>query len=1055
MTDAEAAIWEAVGDVRDPAIRAEVVGAIADLETRRKSEAIERARDLGLPVREERPDGGVRELIGWEGDLPLYYATRNANAAISTASDLIRVAPYSADGAGWTLGIWDGGGVRPTHQEFGGRVTIKDGSALNNHATHVGGTIGAAGVTASAIGMARAVQIDSYDWNHDGSEMSSRGASYGGESDKIYISNHSYGYITGWYRTGGSSPAWIWYGSGTDASAYAPQFGQYNSYVRDIDTRAFNLPYYLIFWAAGNDRSDNPATGSKVALDPNNTSTMVDYDPALHPPGDGVYKSGYDSIGYNALAKNVLTVGAVNDAVTSGERDLSKATMTTFSSWGPTDDGRIKPDVVANGASLYSTSSGGDSSYTWMSGTSMAAPNAAGTAQQILGYYESVFPGHYLRASTLKGLLIHTADDLGTPGPNYRFGWGLINAKAAADLIAAMADQPEVPRMIEQQLTSSITTRTHAFTWDGVSPLKVTICWTDPAGSSTTAHDSRIARLVNNLHLRVDGPEGSQHFPWVMPFVGDWSVASMSDPATTGVNHTDNVLQVYIDEPPAAGTYQAVVYFSGSLANNQQHYSLLIDGSAPSAPNPQSVSPDSGESGTLDVTISGTSFANDATVAFYRDGMADVSADIVSLSPTTIECSLDVASMAQGLWSIRVTNPDGQSGTLPAAFAVVGTLFSQDFDPEAPGWSASANIGSTYWALTDSQSHTPPNAWFAPGPDSKNTDNLLSEGISLSATAQKLRLHFWHQYNTEVYDGCLLEISPNDGLEWHEIGAGGSGTSFVRGGYTTTVQGRTGSPHNRSEFFGKAAWTGNSGNAFSEVVIALDSALYAGKTLRVRWRLGTDNSVASDGWYVDSVRISGYDTDNAAPMVVTAASADPATVTNATTALSVEADDDGGEAALTYTWSVDDTPEHPVSFSDNGTNDAKVTTATFSAIGDYTFVVTVADLEGLTATSAVSVAVVATPASITVTPDDAEVETAKSVLFTAVASDSFGHPLDPQPDFAWSVSGGGTIDENGLLSAGTEAGGPHTVTADAQDQQGTAKVTVVQKQPAPTVIMLR
>ncbi len=814
---------------------------------------------LGLPVRVELPNGrGVRELMGWAGDKPLYYATRNVDAAISTGSNLIRVSPYFSEGLGGTVGVWDGGSIRVTHQEFGGRVTIKDGAANHYHATHVGGTIGATGIVASARGMAPNVRIDSYDWNSDLSEMTSRGAAASGEAGKIYVSNHSYGYLSGWVYTGVSSPLYEWYGSGITAAGYEDDFGRYNTYARDIDSLAYNAPYYAIFWAAGNDRSDNPATGAKVALSPG--GAVVNYDPAFHPPGDGTYRSGYENISFNGLAKNVVTIGAVSDAVTSGARDLVKATMTTFSCWGPTDDGRIKPDLVANGYQLYSTYTGSDTAYATLSGTSMATPNAVGTAQQLVSYYSARFPGQYMRASTLKGLLIHTADDIGTPGPDYRDGWGLINAKAAADLIASTVTNPSVPRLSEQQLTASVVTRMHALTWDGVSPIRVTLCWTDPAGAATATHDLRTPRLVNNLNLRVIGPTGTQHFPYVMPFVGTWTVASMSSAATTGTNNTDNVEQVYIASPLEAGEYQAVVSYSGTLANNQQYYSLLISGSAPSAPMPQSVTPESAETGSVALTILGHDFAADAAVTLFRAGEADVSASDLSVTATAIMCTLDASSMAKGLWSVRVTNPDGKSGALPSAFAVISTLFEQDFDPNAPGWSASASDGSTYWSLTTAQSHTTPNAYFAAGPKSVNLDNLQSEAILVSAAAQGLRLHFWHKYALDTNgDGGVLELSADDGTTWKDVLAGGSGAVFQQGGYTGVIAFNSQNPlKNRS------VWTGTR-NVFAEVIVALDSATYAGKTIRARWRLGTDNKTASGGWYVDSVRITGYSSDNQAP----------------------------------------------------------------------------------------------------------------------------------------------------------------------------------------------
>ncbi len=76
------------------------------------------------------------------------------------------------DGGTQTAGVWDQGGVLSTHQEFGGRVTIRDGAYPSSHATHVGGTIAAQGITESATGMAPGAQIASYDWSNDLAEMS-------------------------------------------------------------------------------------------------------------------------------------------------------------------------------------------------------------------------------------------------------------------------------------------------------------------------------------------------------------------------------------------------------------------------------------------------------------------------------------------------------------------------------------------------------------------------------------------------------------------------------------------------------------------------------------------------------------------------------------------------------------------------------------------------------------------------------------------------------------------------------------------------------------------
>ena len=565
-----------------PADRARVVARMKGIENTRRQNVRARATLLGLPLRMVAANGRIQELAAFEGNRPLYFTTNNVNAAISTGANLLRVSPYSLNGAGVTIGLWDGGSARASHQEFGSRMVVMDAAAAVDHATHVGGTLIAAGVNAAAHGMADSATVDTYDWNSDSSEMASRGATYAGEPGKIYLSNHSYGYLSGWsYTYGGGSPArsWEWNGSGTTATSIEADFGLYNAYARDSDSLAFSAPYYLIFRSAGNDDGDNPNAGDTVSLSSGGT-TVVSYDPALHPAGDGTYRGGFETIGYDAVAKNVITIGSVAAAVSGGIRDPAVATISYFSSSGPTDDGRIKPDVVANGDNLYSSLNGSDSAYGNYSGTSMATPNAVGSAALLVQQYGNLFPGQAMRASTLKGLLIHTADDLGNPGPDYRYGWGLVNVQAAAGVIIDHQGFPTKQRIAEGSLSATTITRSVSFVWDGVSPIRATLCWTDPAATATSTSDSRTARLVNNLNLKIVAPNGSNFLPFVMPFVGAWTPASMNTPATTGINNTDNVEQVNIPAPPAAGVYQVVVSFSGTLTNSSQNYSLLLAGSS-------------------------------------------------------------------------------------------------------------------------------------------------------------------------------------------------------------------------------------------------------------------------------------------------------------------------------------------------------------------------------------------------------------------------------------------------------------------------------------------
>jgi hypothetical protein len=227
------------------------------------------AQQRGMPM---RFDDGRRaiELVALRGGHPIYLTTRNDDAAISSAADQVRdSAPFQVSGTGLKVGVWDGGSIRSTHQEFGSRVVIADGSSYGNDATHVGGTLGASGVVAQAQGMVPNVQIDSYDWTDDIAEMLAAGAAAPLETNTIHISNHSYGTIGGWtympagawsQHTGWHWAPWLTWGAG-ELDFY---FGQYDVGATNYDHVVYQAPYYLPFVAVGNDRSDNPSPGATV-----------------------------------------------------------------------------------------------------------------------------------------------------------------------------------------------------------------------------------------------------------------------------------------------------------------------------------------------------------------------------------------------------------------------------------------------------------------------------------------------------------------------------------------------------------------------------------------------------------------------------------------------------------------------------------------------------------------------------------------------------------------------------------------------------------------------
>lgn len=516
-----------------PQERAALAEQIRERRSAEKTNAVAWAKSHGVSVREVR-DGHLRELMKVIDGQPIYITTYNNNAAISTAANLVRDdASFGVDGSGVVVGIWDGGAVLTNHVELVGRVTMVDDAEFDNHATHVAGTIGARGVNSNAKGMAPAVQIKSYEWNNDIVELTMAGAEGPGQNDDIYLSNHSYGYDI------------------IDSSDYY-LFGLYTDDARDMDQTLHAMEYCLPFIAAGNQR----------------TSSL----------------SGYDTITMFSVAKNTITVGGVNDTVSYGIRSLAGAGLYSSSSFGPADDGRIKPDIVANGVQLYSSGSAGRTYYYYSSGTSMASPNACGSAALLVEFYRNQTSGGAMRASTLKGLIIHTADDLGQPGPDYQYGWGLMNTKAAASMIRDVTEaHPE--RMIDAELTADSMTHSYTVSSSGMAPLRVTLCWTDQPGlSNGSINDERSPDLVNDLDLKIIGPDGQTHYPYSLSYA-----TPTANAVTIGENSLDNVEQVLIDLP-IPGDYTIIVdcdealrYYSGrprpSLKKGgTQRYSLLISG---------------------------------------------------------------------------------------------------------------------------------------------------------------------------------------------------------------------------------------------------------------------------------------------------------------------------------------------------------------------------------------------------------------------------------------------------------------------------------------------
>lgn len=555
------------------------------LHTQERTEhttAVQRAQSLGLPVRQTLASGATVELRRFERDTPVYTITHNATAAQTTSAAAVWPGAgqdFSLTGAGVTIGIWDAKGVRLEHQEFGDRVSQIDGLQSNaNHSTHVAGTMAAGGVDPGARGMAYEAQLDAYNWTFDASEMADAAAS------GLPLSNHSYGEAVGWINGLFGDGLWVWMGDPAVDLTEDYRFGFYNTTAQQWDEISYEAPHYLIVKAAGNDRSDEAPNGATYWHRDPDTRVWVQTTGDLHERDGG--PDGYDTIIDAGVAKNVLTVGAVGD-VPGGYAAPGDVAMTAFSNWGPTDDGRIKPDVVANGTGVYSPIASSNTAYGTSSGTSMAAANATGSIALLLEHQQHLHGATPLRAATLKALIIHTADEAGpAPGPDYQHGWGLINTLEAARVMAQNAEVEGSFHMRELTLQSGETLTMEVWS-DGSAPVQVTLAWTDPAGTaSAIALDPTTPRLVNDLDLRVLDPGGQQVAPWVL------DPAVPSAPATTGDNTRDNVEQVVV-AAPSPGRYTVQITHKGTLTDGAQPVSLILTGASPldAARYPLSLSP--------------------------------------------------------------------------------------------------------------------------------------------------------------------------------------------------------------------------------------------------------------------------------------------------------------------------------------------------------------------------------------------------------------------------------------------------------------------------------
>lgn len=455
---------------------------------------------------------------------------------------------YNLTGLGQIIAIADTGldtGVNDAsmNPDFYGRIisiqdVLDDGAEdLQGHGTHVAGS--ALGNGSQSNGQYKGVAPES--------QLVFQAIAYADGSLEIPQNNVSSLFEPA-YQLGARIHSNSWGGTGD---------GRYNVYSKDVDQFMWTHPDMLIVFAAGNSGVDNNHNG------------VIDL----------------DSISYPGTAKNCLTVGAsennrgqifgytwgyvwgsdypvapiYNDYMANNPTGIA-----AFSSRGPTDDGRIKPDVVAPGTYVISANSsvsdGGeawgfvDEHYVYMGGTSMATPIVAGSLALIRQNYVddlNITPS----AALLKATLINGATDL-KPGqygndvtaqPDYSQGWGLVNLKESLHPSSGsihFADNVELETGDAIEKNYYINTSSN--------PLKVTLVWTDYYGSEIAG-----GGLVNDLTLLVVKPDGTE-------IVVDDTV--------------NNVEQVIVEEPEV-GCYTVKV-IGESVSMGPQPCAIVVSGAS-------------------------------------------------------------------------------------------------------------------------------------------------------------------------------------------------------------------------------------------------------------------------------------------------------------------------------------------------------------------------------------------------------------------------------------------------------------------------------------------
>ncbi len=399
--------------------------------------------------------------------------------------------PRNLKGEGINVGIWDGGAIGQ-HLDFLpiGRVTQVENVGLSDHSTHCSGTILGRGIV-NPIARGMAPNAKLYSYDFNGNVPAEIAA--GIPAYNLVVSSHSYGGTATCGLTGASIA--------------------YSATSRSTDLNLNNFPFHLHVHSAGN--SQTSCSGGWYTI-----------------TGSG--KSAKNNI----LVANVTSTDAISSS----------------SSFGPVQDGRVKPDISAMGTNVFSTYSTGPTAYASISGTSMSTPGVSGSVALLVERFKQLNNNALPPSALIKSAVLNTAQDLGNLGPDYRFGYGRIDALEAVRVL-------ETNRYSVGTIANGALNELSITVPPNTVRLNVMLNWNDPAGAPNAN-----PALVNNLDLTVTNSTNN-YLPWIL------NKDNPSAAATTGVDNVSNVEQVTVYNP-AAGAYQIKVAGTSVATGTNQQYAV-------------------------------------------------------------------------------------------------------------------------------------------------------------------------------------------------------------------------------------------------------------------------------------------------------------------------------------------------------------------------------------------------------------------------------------------------------------------------------------------------